>query len=491
MNILYSKFRVSTLGWMSLGLLAVLVLVGFVRQGLTPEGILGLLSTALLSLLLFFSVREEQNLLAKIRAMGRSIKQGDLQYRITAVPKHHPLAEIAWDLNDGRDQEEAFFKEVSTAFDRAQLNQFHRDCLTGGLQGPYQTSLERINLSLDAMAGNVEQREVELFNGRLSAIKSNALVENLTLAQNDLRDMTGHMKTIEKISRLAADTALSGRNSIGDVLNQLNGLIEQIGEIQSSSNNLNQRSFEVIDALSLIAQIADQTNLLALNAAIEAARAGEHGRGFAVVADEVKKLAENTKQAAGSIEQIIQGFSTATEGMARSAQSMAETADSSQEVVGRFKNDFNKVADAAQSTYETIGYAQTVSTASLIKIDHMLYLQHVYRSIEEGEGSQEWRIASADHTQCRLGQIIESDDDFNKFKHLPSYPAIHLPHEQVHESAHRLMELSLEDWKKSSVVRDEILDSSRVLETASSNLIHAITDMVSEKRRLELQQTQT
>ncbi|MEN8179627.1 MAG: methyl-accepting chemotaxis protein [Pseudomonadota bacterium] len=459
------------------------------RQGITPEGLLGVLSAVLLGVLLFRFLRDEQQVIDKIQTMGRSIREGDLQYRITSIPEHHPLAKAAWNLNEGRDQEETFFKEVSSAFEKAQQNQFHRKCLSGGLHGPYKTALERINLSLDAMAAIAGQREIDLFTGNLSTLKTNALIENLTSSQNDLNEMAGHMRKVEGISRHAADTALAGRNSIGDVLNQLNSLVGKIGEIQHSSNSLNERSFEVIDALSLIAQIADQTNLLALNAAIEAARAGEHGRGFAVVADEVKKLAESTKQAAGNIEEIIQGFSSATEGMSSNAQSMVETADSSQEVISRFETDFNKVADAAQSTYETIGYAEAVSSASLIKIDHMLYLQNVYQAMEGGEESDEWRIAGQDQTQCRFGKMYESDDDLNEFRHLPSYPGLGLPHEQVHETAHRLLKLFDQDWKKSGSARAEILDGFQVLEAASSILIRAITEMVDEKRRLETQQS--
>ncbi len=488
MNTLFSSFRVSTLSWFSLGLLLCSLLLGFVRQGLTPEGVVGFSLAILLGIFLFRSIRQEQQLIEKIDAMGRSIRGGDLQYRITGIDEHQQLANAAWNLNEGRDQEEAFFKEVSAAFEKVQHNQFHRKCLPGGLHGPYRMALERINQSLDAMAANASQREIDLFTGNLSTLKTNALIGNLTLSQNDLNEMTGHMKNVEGISRHAADTALTGRNSISDVLIQLNGLVEKIGQIQHSSVSLNERSFEVIDALSLIAQIADQTNLLALNAAIEAARAGEHGRGFAVVADEVKKLAESTKQAAGNIEEIIQGFSSATDGMSKNAQTMVEMADKSQEVITRFEADFNNVADAAQSTYETIGYAEAVSTASLIKIDHMLYLQNVYRAMEEGEESNEWRVAGLDHTQCRFGQWYESTDELNEFRHLPTFAAIRLPHEQVHATAHRLMQLFGQDWKKSHAVRAEILDGFQVLEAASSLLISAVTDLVDEKRRLETQE---
>lgn len=127
-----------------------------------------------------------------------------------------------------------------------------------------------------------------------------------------MQDMTHNIQEIaENTQKVSKNTSLvnSSVNNIGnasrEILVKMDRICSSVDETKEVITELDSKSQQINEIVTLITRIADQTNMLALNAAIEAARAGEHGRGFSVVADEVRKLADESGRAANNISSLI------------------------------------------------------------------------------------------------------------------------------------------------------------------------------------------
>jgi methyl-accepting chemotaxis protein len=427
----------------------------------------------------------DRDVFEKIRQLGEASQKGDTDFRITHIDANHEVGEALWRINEGRDQIEAFFREVDTAFQYVEKDQYFRRAQAVGLQGQYRAVIERINLSIDSMGDTWSRRRFDTFQAKLGELRSSNLLENLQRTQQDLAQITEQMRLAADNTCGSVEVANHSRASIGRVTENLHQLLAKMEGVHGTSIELGSHSQEIGEILELIIGIADQTNLLALNAAIEAARAGEHGRGFAVVADEVKKLAQRTKEATGNVREVMDGFSSSAKQVTDEAAAMSEMAGDSQDIIEKFETDFVKFYENATNAHTSVGRARTISDSSLSKVDHMIYIQNAYRALDLGEASESWTKCQVSPNHCRFGKWFKDGEGAAGFAHLPSYEQIDSPHRAVHENVHRALELAQGDWMESAAVQEAILAAYQETEDRSSELMALLSDLAHEKQQID------
>jgi methyl-accepting chemotaxis protein len=475
--------RVHYLVAASLGLFLVLGLVigGAGRMSSLAWTLYALI--ALVSALTLHTVVRILKALDKLTGNLKLAADGQLDQRITSIKKGAATGELAWAFNDLLDQQEAYFREVASAFDHATRGQTYRLAMEQGLHGAFKEAMLQINVSVESL-GQVQRMALkEKLIARITDLNSGSLIENLRSIQEYLMNMTQELGTVGQISRDTAQEAEGSRSTIEDLVVNLNQVAEMVTETNAQIALLHAKSDEINQIVQVITDVADRTNLLALNAAIEAAHAGEVGKGFAVVAEEVRTLSENTKDAAASIATTIESFGQATEQMIRDSERVKELAEGSRTAVTNFRSQVLKFADSAKTSFTQINKAQDFSFASLVKMDHLLFMQNGYRTVNQDTGTHEAQRTHSDHRSCRLGTWYYEGQGAEMYAHVPSFRQLEAPHAAVHQNVREATELLATRWESDSDTQGRIFAYFQAAERASVQVVQIIDRMVDERHR--------
>ena len=310
-------------------------------------------------------------------------------------------------------------------------------------------------------------------------------VEEMASTAKEIED---YGQTVLDRAEQSRDQASQGESSLQALIAKMQNIERSIIEVGEHAGAFVEKTNNIIKLTSTVNEIADQTNLLALNAAIEAARAGEHGRGFSVVADEVRGLAHRSSEAAHEIENIVsdvvRGANTIDQIIETSIQALGESQDdrlklsetinaakvaaetnvdaatqvasaagqqsmvsgdmserihqisgSTDEASEIFNTISGSIAEMRDLQYQIMGDFDPGNNGMLLRLaksDHIIWVDKVIRFALFNQNTLR-EAELKDHTQCRLGKFLESENG----SQLRSHPRFNTLYSDIHPKVHQ------------------------------------------------------
>lgn len=287
------------------------------------------------------------------------------------------------------------------------------------------TLSEEMSASSEEVASaskRISETASEISNG---AELQSAKIVDITHAMQDMThnilEIADNTQKVSKSTNLVNETVHNIGNVSRDVLLKMDLIRSSVDDTDIVIRELDSKSQQVNEIITLITRIADQTNMLALNAAIEAARAGEHGRGFSVVADEVRKLAEESGIAAKNISRLIdeirENISNTVESIEASKKnvkngslSVSEEVEMVTGIVSTINEITNMIEDVAAATEEQSASIEEITSTlediSSISEQSAAGTQETAEALEEQSASMS-ELASMANDLSLLGEKMK------------------------------------------------------------------------------------
>lgn len=441
--------------------------------------------TVFFALYVLYDYQRPLNVLDQIRETLAEATKGNIHVRITNTRGLGEVGHVAWALNELLDIVETNFKELSNTFEKAAIHKFHRNGLTEGLPGEFANTMKNINKAVQSMHDAYVFSRQDKLRSELHKANTSNLLMKLKNNQQEMVSLSDKMDNVITIATESRDGAAQSRTLVKGLSSELESMNVHMKQMGERAQQLGKDSVRISETVSMITGIAEQTNLLALNAAIEAARAGDLGRGFAVVADEVRLLADRTRTSTAEISGVISSLTTQISEMVRQTLEAEKYTQSTSEAVNNFYVNFEQVVNSSQQSISLVSEAKDISFASLIKLDHVIYMQDGYIGLENNGHGPEAEAVSVNHQNCRFGKWYYEGQGLNSYSHLSAYRQTEPHHHDVHHYMQEALSWVHQDWLHNDQVLKSLLTSVEKAEHASHKVVTGISDMVMEKHMVK------
>ncbi|WP_373558546.1 methyl-accepting chemotaxis protein [Bacillus sp. FJAT-45350] len=264
---------------------------------------------------------------------------------------------------------------------------------------------EDITLATERNGEHIQNIRDGSYDQVKNALNINDVVTNVS---NSMEKLVERIENVEKYFEQATVKSNTGDGIIRKGIERM-GVIQEKSELMTASiTDLDEKSDQINEIISIITAIAEQTNLLALNAAIESARAGEHGKGFAVVADEVRKLAEQSSKSTSQIRDLIGEIQVETERAVTASKDGNKAVEDGMDVITQAGTAFNDISQSiSHVTTEVEQVAVSMKNINL-DISQIVNLSETIVGISEGHSTHTEQVAESTEQQTAAMQEIRA-----------------------------------------------------------------------------------
>lgn len=119
----------------------------------------------------------------------------------------------------------------------------------------------------------------------------------------------------------------------------------------------------------------------------------------------------------------------------------------------------------------------------LAKVDHIVFKQNGYIAIDKGDKCPERQAVQVSSHDCRLGKWYFEGIGQDEFSSTSAYSSLETPHAIVHQQVQRAVELIEKDWISDQDVHDQLIESIKNFESASTEVMTLMDDMVEQKHQ--------